>query len=100
LTAAWFLKIGCDMRQIPRTTLVLNALAIGALIVLSGCATDKTLMAAQDDVRTNAKGEEVVEKKGKHGYYALLPFAVLGDIALTPVYIGCYIYAVSTGHID
>ena len=63
---------------------------------MSGCLTDKTLTAAQEykpDVAEEAK-------EAKPGYYALLPFAVLGDIALAPFYLGWWAYCVTTGNID
>jgi hypothetical protein len=47
-----------------------------------------------------SSGPSEEEKEAKPGYYALLPFAVVGDIALAPVYLGWWVYCVSTGNID
>ena len=91
------------MRPKSRTRTVLEMLALTALISTSGCLTDKTLTAAQEYKPPKEISAGVTEeaKEAKPGYYALLPFAVMGDIALAPVHIVWWIvnYA-STGRID
>jgi hypothetical protein len=81
---------------------VLAASAVVGLLSTSGCFTDKTLTAAQEykPHKEISSGPSEEEKEAKPGYYALLPFAVVGDIALAPVYLGWWVYCVSTGNID
>ena len=67
-------------------------------ICLSGCVTGTTIEAAKAHVnyKQQKAGEdgkltplevESVEK-AKPAYYALVPFAVVADVALIPVYVG------------
>ena len=97
--------VSCDhpgvMEPQWRAKAMLVTLAIALLLSTSGCLTDKTLMAAQGyspSKETSAATTE--EPKEKPAYRALLPFAVLGDIALAPFYFGLWVYCVTTGHID
>ena len=76
------------------TPVLLSALAVIALS--SGCVTGATIEAAKEHV--NYKPQRVVDgkitppevesvDKAKPGYYALVPFAVVADVALLPVYV-------------
>ena len=56
-------------------------------ISLSGCVTGSTLDHAKDQSHTNDKGETVVTREGKPGYYGLLPLTVPADVALSPAYV-------------
>jgi hypothetical protein len=75
-------------------------------VLTSGCVTGTTIEAAKEHV--NYKQQQVREdgsitppevesvEPAKPAYYALVPFAVVADVALTPVYIGVII-AVNVG---
>jgi hypothetical protein len=67
-----------------------------ATVLWSGCVTGTTIQAAKEHV--NYKPQKVEEgkitplevesiEKAKPGYYALVPFAVVADVALIPVYV-------------
>ena len=74
-------------------SLLLSLLA--AFVLSSGCVTGTTIAAAEERVTYKSKwsngviiGSEVdTVEKGKPGYYALVPFAVVADVALIPVYV-------------
>jgi len=70
--------------------------AIIAIVLCSGCVTGITIEAAKEHV--SYKPQKVVDgqitpleiesvEKAKPGYYALVPFAVVTDVALIPVYV-------------
>lgn len=73
-------------------------LLICLLITGSGCMTTHTIKNAKGRSHTNQNGEVVVDKKPEKGYYALVPFAVIGDTALLPVYIIFFGFAGLTGY--
>jgi uncharacterized protein YceK len=76
------------------------ALLLTAVACLSGCVTGTTLEAARTYSHVNEKQEVVIDQKGKPGYYALVPLTVPADIVLAPVYLGWWVWCVTTGHID
>ena len=98
------------MKPNPRPRVIVGVISGALVLVLSGCVTGTTIEAAKEHV--NYKQQKVDEngkitplevesvEKAKPGYYALVPFTVVADVALIPVYLGWYIYAVTTGHID
>ena len=70
--------------------------ALTAIVLCTGCVTGTTIEAAKEHV--NYKPQKVVDgkntppevesvEKAQPGYYALVPFAVVADVALLPVYI-------------
>ena len=74
--------------------LLLSALI--TTVLWSGCVTCTTIEAAKEHV--NYKPQKVEDgnitplevesvEKAKPGYYALVPFAVVADVALIPVYV-------------
>jgi len=54
---------------------------------LSGCLTHSTIEHTKEYSYTNSEGDKKIVWEAKPGLYAVVPFAVLGDIALTPVYV-------------
>jgi uncharacterized protein YceK len=78
-----------------KTAPLLVAAVIGT-ILCSGCVTGTTLEAAKQQVnykprtvenwKTTPIEVESIEK-AEPGYYALVPFAVVADVALLPVYV-------------
>jgi uncharacterized protein YceK len=65
------------MKAIPVCVLCL-------LLLGNGCMTMTTLDAAKEQTHKNVKGEVVVDQKAKPAYYAVVPFAAVGDILLLP----------------
>ena len=67
-----------------------NAIARLMLVVLlcssSGCVTQQAIRTAKGSSHTNDKGEVVVEEKPQPAAYAFLPFTVVIDIAMLPLY--------------
>lgn len=69
---------------------------LAVIVLLSGCAlTAMTIDAAKEHVNYKVKRVEAGEstpleiesvEKAKPGYYALVPFAVVADTVLLPVY--------------
>jgi hypothetical protein len=55
------------------------------LITTNGCMTMTTVGNAKGITHQNEKGDVVVDEKPKPGYYALIPFAVAGDIVTSPI---------------
>jgi hypothetical protein len=71
---------------------IAEAVAVVLALCLSGCVTSSTLDHARDQSHTDSNGEPVVTRKGKPGYYALLPLTVPADVVLSPVYVGEFLY--------
>jgi hypothetical protein len=65
-----------------------QAWALILAATLPGCAlTHETLDHAKENSFTNTKGEKEAVWEAKPGLYAVVPFAVIADVALTPVYV-------------
>lgn len=69
----------------------LLSLAVGlALILNAGCmATHATMCKA----RTEKAGKRIDSPVENHAWLALLPFAVVFDVATSPVQMVCFLYA-------
>ena len=55
----------------------------------SSCLTSRTIEAAKGEHYTckTPNGEETVDKKPHPAMYAVVPFAVIGDVAMSPLWI-------------
>ncbi len=67
-----------------------NVVIAGFLVVFltSGCLTSRTIQAAKGEHYTcnTPEGEQTVDKKPYPAMYAVVPFAVIGDVVLVPIY--------------
>ena len=54
---------------------------------LTGCCTTLTVQKAKGSSHTDKKGKIVVDQKPEPAAYALLPVAVIGDIATLPYWV-------------
>ena len=56
-----------------------------ALLSLCGCMTHATLGKASGYPKAEGHGHKVASEEPQPGYYALVPFAFIGDVATLPV---------------
>jgi uncharacterized protein YceK len=70
---------------------IIYLLLICTLISSTGCMTLTTLDAAKEKTHKDKEGAVVVDQKSQPGYYALVPVAVIGDIATSPFQLFVYL---------
>ena len=68
-----------QIKTFVRTTAIL------ALLALCGCMTNATLGKARGYPKDDGHGDKVVSEDPQPGYYALVPFAFIGDVGTFPV---------------
>lgn len=94
---ALHLKCGCQPHPFRETFGRLaisrdmkNVVIAGLLVAVltSGCLTSQTIEAAKGEHYTckTPEGERTVDKKPHPAMYTVVPFAVIGDVILVPIY--------------
>ncbi len=56
-----------------------------AFVGLCGCMTNATLSKAKGYPKVDSDGHKVTTEDPQPGYYALVPFAFIGDVATFPL---------------
>jgi hypothetical protein len=89
--ARWFYSCGMKTLKIMKNTVV-----AGLIVVLlnCGCLTSRTIQIAQGE------HEEEVAEKPHPAMYAVVPFAVVGDVVMIPLYWIPVTMAVNVGLIE
>ena len=68
-----------------QTKTISRMAAILALVSLCGCMTHATVRKASGYPADDGHGQKVATEERQPGYYALVPFAFIGDVATCPV---------------
>ena len=84
------------LRALQYQRFIIVMLAMLVLISSVGCVTLEPIRQAKPATTFTDEGEEVEFRPAQSGYYALVPFAVVVDIAASPIYLfGLIIWAPS-----
>lgn len=68
-------------------------LVAAGLLVTSGClSTHLVKHKARPHLEYRVDGDKWEQVNGKPGYYALLPLAIVGDVATSPFQVGYFLF--------